>query len=161
LVNLNEGMDLFIRLSAPKGAKPPSGTVSAHNLAHPVPAQALKEYAAAKSAVAAGDPDKAIAHYQRAVAIDPAYSEVWNDLGVALMRKDRTAEAVESFQKAAAVAPNMCLIQTNLSVAQSKLGRLEDAEASARRALDLDSHSQRAQQALMLSLALRQRMAQQ
>jgi len=156
-VNLNEGIDLYIRLDAPKGAKPPSGTVSAHDLAHPVLPKAFKEYAAAKSAIAAGDQDKAISHYQRAVAIDPDYGEAWNDLGVALMRKDRTAEAVESFQKAATVAPNMCLIQTNLSVAQSKLGRLDDAESSARRALELDSQSQRAQQALTLSLALRQR----
>jgi superkiller protein 3 len=91
------------------------------------------------------------------VAIDPDYAEAWNDLGVAFMRKVRMADAVDSFQKAAALQPKTSLIQTNLSIAQSKLGRLDDAEASARRALELDGQSQRAQHALTLSLALRQR----
>jgi len=159
LVALHEGFELSIRLDAPKREKPASGTVSAHDLAHPVPSKALKEYAAAKSATAAGDPDKAIAHFQRAVAIDPEYGEAWNDLGVAMMHKNRTAEAADCFQKAAEFQPKMPLVHINLSIAQSKLGLLDDAEASARRALALDARSQRAQQALTLSLALRQRMA--
>jgi hypothetical protein len=156
-VTLHEGLDLSIHLDTPKGEKPPSGTVSAHDLAHSVPPKALKEYAAAKSASSAGDSDKAIAHFQRAVSIDPEYGEAWNDLGVALMRKERTAEAAQCFQKAAEFQPKMPLVHINLSIAQSKLGLLDDAEASARRALELDGQSQRAQQALRLSLALRQR----
>ena len=157
LVNLHDGLDLAIRLESPKNAKPPSGTVSAQELAHPVPPKALKEYVAVKSAVTAGDSDKAIARFQRAVSIHPEYGEAWNDLGVALMRKDRTAEAADCFQKAAQFQPKMPLVHINLSVAQSKLRLLDDAEASARRALELDSQSKRAQQALTLSLALRAR----
>jgi tetratricopeptide (TPR) repeat protein len=154
LITVHEGMDLSIRLVPPKNERPPSGTVSAHDLAHPVPQKAFKEYVAAKTA---GDPDKAITHFQRALSIDPEYGEAWNDLGVALMRKDRTAEAADCFRKAAAIQPRASLIHTNLSIAQSKLGLLDDAEASARRALELDGQSQRAQQALTLSLALRHR----
>jgi hypothetical protein len=160
LVTVHEGMDLSIHLDPPKGEKPPAGIVSAHDLAHPVPPKALKEYIAAEGASSAGDQDKAIAHFQRAVSIDSDYGEAWNDMGVALMRKDRTAEAVSCFQRAAAIQPRASLIQSNLSIAQSKLGRLEDAETSARRALELDGQSQRAQQALALSLALRQRLGQ-
>jgi Flp pilus assembly protein TadD len=151
-------VDLSIRLDLPKTEKPASGTVSAHDLAHPVPSKAWKEYLAAQSATTAGDSDKAIAHLQRAVSIDPEYGQAWNDLGVALMRKGRTAEAADCFQKAADFQPQMPLVHINLSIAQSKLGLLDDAEASARRALALDAQSQRAQQALTLSLALRQRM---
>jgi tetratricopeptide (TPR) repeat protein len=159
VVTIREGMDLSIFLGQPKAEKPPAGTISAHDLAHPVPPKALKEYVAAKRAAAAGDQDKAIAHFQRAVSIDPEYGEAWNDLGVAFMRKGRTAEAADSFQKAATIQPKMSLIQSNLSIAQSKLGRLNDAEISARRAVELDGQSERARQALALSLALRSRQA--
>jgi tetratricopeptide (TPR) repeat protein len=156
-ITVHEGLEIAIRLQAPKGSKAPSGTVSAHDLAHPLPRNALKEYTAAKKAAAGGDQDKAIAHYQKAVAMYPDFAEAWNDLAVAFIRKDRVADAADCLQKAAAIQPRMSMIQSNLSLVQAKLGRLDEAENSARLALELDSESPRAQQALALSLALRKR----
>jgi tetratricopeptide (TPR) repeat protein len=157
IVNVFEGGDLAIRLEAPRGARPPDGVISARELAHPVPAKAAKEYVSAKSAASAGDYEKAFKHFERAVSIDPAYVEAWNDMGVAYMRQNRTVDAAECFAKAAAIEPKFILVQVNLSVAEAKLGHLDEAEAAARRAIAIDAESPRAQQALALSLALRQR----
>jgi Tfp pilus assembly protein PilF len=44
------------------------------------------------------DPVMAVAHLQRAVTIDPAYSAAWKILGKSLVRCDRLEEAREAYR---------------------------------------------------------------
>ncbi len=125
-VNVIEGVELDIRVPVQRAARPASGTVDARQLAHPTPPKAIHAYVDAKKAAAAGDLDKAIARYQRAVEVDQQFLAAWNDLGVALMRKNRVNEAADAFRKAAALTPGpsseeSMVVNRNLQVALFKL----------------------------------------
>jgi tetratricopeptide (TPR) repeat protein len=117
-VSVQEGLMISVRLPAPPASRVPTGRISARELAHPTPPKAIKEYLAAKKAAAAGDLDKSIAHFERAVEIHPDFFEAWNDLGVSLTRQKRFPEAVEAFRKASKLAPDSAMIGQNLRVAQ-------------------------------------------
>ena len=128
-VTLSEGMVLDIRIPKPEGSRPASGQVSARELAHPTPTKAIKEYVNAKKAEKAGDFDRAIGHYERAVQLHPQFMAAWNDLGVNLMNQKRVPEAAEAFRKAAALTagstPESTLINRNLGVALFRLQQLQ------------------------------------
>jgi len=117
-LSVQEGVTISVRLPAPSGSRAPSGTISARELSNPTPPKAIKEYFTAKKAGAAGDADKAIAHFQRAVEIHPDFMEAWNDLFVAYSKQKRFPEAVASFRKAAAIDPDSAMVAKNLRVAE-------------------------------------------
>jgi hypothetical protein len=122
-VTLQEGLVISIRLQTAGGSRAPAGKVSARELAHPTPLRAVKEYMNAKKAVAAGDLDKAIAHFLKAAEIHPQFVEAWNDLGVAYMNEKRVPEAVAAFEKAAAIEPDSKVVSGNLRVASTVMKR--------------------------------------
>lgn len=66
----------------------------------PMSKKALKEIAAAKEAVANKKLDKAIKHFQKAIEIEPEFSEAHYNLGILLRQKGKVDEAVEHFIKA-------------------------------------------------------------
>ncbi|ACB77232.1 tetratricopeptide repeat protein [Opitutus terrae] len=72
----------------------------------------------------------------------PQYALGWKVLGPALMKLGQTAEALDAMQTAIALSPSDPHVHHNLSTALKSLGRLEEAAASARRALGLgvDAH---------------------
>ena len=51
-----------------------------------------------------GEPEKAAAHLQRAVALDPGYSAAWKMLGKALVAAERQEEALDAYRQGIAVA---------------------------------------------------------
>src|SRR5258705_2922869 len=86
-----------------------------------------------------GDPSRAIELIRRSIAIDPTPAEPWTNLGLALEAIDRREAAVNAFKEALRRAPGMPEIWCNLAGTELALARLDDAEASARKAIEVDA----------------------
>src|SRR5262249_42660296 len=94
---------------------------------------------------------------ERALRIDPQYSDARVNLGVSYVRLGRYSDALEQFEKAATTGPASATLYGNLAYALYALGRLPDAEQAARRALALDSRYVKAHYLLGSLLARRVR----
>ncbi len=87
--------------------------------------------------IAAGRPQDAIAHYQRALAIKSDYPQALNNLGNAMIQAGRPAEAIEYCQKALRFDPGFYEAYYNLGNAYSHTGRPQEAIEYYRQALAL------------------------
>jgi tetratricopeptide (TPR) repeat protein len=76
----------------------------------------------------------------RAVTIAPADFSSRNALGLCLMRLDRPAEALVQFESLLRLNPALPFVHASRGAALLALGLIADAEASYRRALDLDAN---------------------
>lgn len=68
---------------------------------------------------------EAIAHYDRALALQPDFAACLNSKGFALQDMDRMPEALACFARAVELAPEMAMARLNLAMAQLKLGDFE------------------------------------
>ena len=57
--------------------------------------------------------NEALYRWQKAVEIDPAYAEAWNDLAIAYEHEGRFDEAKKAYEKAIALDPKNLLIRQN------------------------------------------------
>jgi len=121
-----------IRLPAGVGSS--AGLVSASRLRHPLPKAARQAY---ERAARTQDAKKAANDLEIAVRIDPDFAEAHDDLGVAYTRLGRYAEGVAEFRRAAALVPEESLPYSNLAWVLFVLGQRAEAEANARRAVQL------------------------
>jgi tetratricopeptide (TPR) repeat protein len=71
--------------------------------------------------------DEAIAHYQKALEINPDYPNAKNDLGTALLKKGRLDEAIACYQQALQIEPDYVKARNNLGNALLQEGRMEEA----------------------------------
>jgi Flp pilus assembly protein TadD len=131
-----EGAEFNVR--QPVEHTPRTSIVTLHQLSHRVPRHAAKEYDRAVKAKEKGDQENAIAHFNRAIAIDPEFFDAINDLGVLYLDGGRTDQAIERFTKAVAVDPHAALPYLNLALAYLRQHQLVDGERAARQAMDLD-----------------------
>jgi tetratricopeptide (TPR) repeat protein len=69
----------------------------------------------------------AIRYYREFLAAHPDAAEIRSNLGAALVRDGRFAEAVEEYQAALKQLPNNRPVRMNLALAYYKVGRLSDA----------------------------------
>jgi tetratricopeptide (TPR) repeat protein len=83
----------------------------------------------------AGKFAEAIAFYERILALQPNFSEVHNNRGLALAELDRPEEAVASYARALAIKPDNPETLCNWGVALAQLERWDEAEAAFRRAI--------------------------
>jgi len=149
---------VFVQLELPeKQPEPVSGTVSVAALRHKPPAKAKKEYERGMDASIRGDLPKAISHFERAIEIDPAFSEAYSELGVRHMRLDRFQEAAEQFEKGVRLDERSPELRCNLAVSYIYLRRFQDAEASARIALRYNPASNNLHYVLGVALEGQQR----
>jgi tetratricopeptide (TPR) repeat protein len=81
---------------------------------------------------------EAIAHFRRALAIDPEYADARGQLSDALLRLGQFDEAAESYQEYLKLRPRDAGAATNLGIALIQADRLDEAIAAFRRAADLD-----------------------
>jgi DNA-binding SARP family transcriptional activator len=77
--------------------------------------------------------ERAIAHYQRAIALDPQQSEYHRWLGQAYGNTGRSREALDEFKKAAELQPRWPSAATMLIAQLALLGRENEIEAVVRR----------------------------
>lgn len=141
LVMLSSG-STFVSLDLPgprREQRNISPTVSVAALSHRAPAKARREYKRASTAHAKGDLASEIQSLQKALGIDPAYIEAYNQLGVAYLAQGKHQEACDMFQAGVHLDSGSSILQTNLAVAYAALGRFEEAEKAARTSLRLNS----------------------
>jgi tetratricopeptide (TPR) repeat protein len=132
---------------APARNKPISGIVSLRDLQHPVSKKATKEAYDGQRFARVGKLSKAIAKFEMAIRIDPAYRDAHLDLGVQYARLGRTADARAEFQKALDIGPPAALVYADLALTSLALRHNLEAKTFAQKALDLDPANRAAQQA--------------
>jgi len=95
-------------------------------------------YDQAVDCIADGNLDDAIAKYQEAVALDPAFADAWEGLSMALADQERWDEAIVAATKVVELTPNEQLGYTNVSRIYQRAGNVPEAEAWAAKARVLD-----------------------
>ena len=66
--------------------------------------------------------DEAIAHYRKALEINPDYAEAHNNLGLALADRGPTDEAIAHYRKALEIKPDYAEAHNNLGLALADRG---------------------------------------
>lgn len=122
-------------------------------LAHRVPPTAAREYRASTKALENGKLEESIAHCRKALETDPDNASAHNDLGVLYLNDAQMEKARAEFEHATVLQPGMTMAHVNLSFALLALDRPVDAEASARKALEIAPNDRRAN--LLLGWSLR------
>ncbi|MGC4073583.1 MAG: tetratricopeptide repeat protein [Nibricoccus sp.] len=84
-----------------------------------------------------GQPDAAIAQFQRAVEIHPRFADAYTNLGSAFLQKGRDSEALASFQKALEIQPSLGVARYNLGTLLHTQGRAAEAVIELQKAATL------------------------
>ncbi len=138
--------------SAPSARQPISGLVSLHDLQHPIPKKAIRAAYQAQRLADANKVDKAIAKFEDAIRIYPAFRDAHLNLGVQYARLGRAAEARAEFQKALDIGPPAAPIYNDLALISLNSHQYRDAENFARQALKMDPGNGSAQAVLKTAL---------
>jgi len=101
-------------------------------------AQARKAFAAGLQAQRAGDLDRAIARYGKAVELDPFYAAASYNLGLALKAAGKLQPAADALRAAVSVRAEMTDARFMLAVVLQELG---DTDAALREAQEVLAHS--------------------
>ncbi|NUN92467.1 MAG: tetratricopeptide repeat protein [Verrucomicrobiae bacterium] len=86
------------------------------------------------TAVALGELAQAVEHFRKATEIAPEHFEAWHSLGMALMKAERHAEAVEAGLRAVRLNPQDQFARVSLSMCFQRNGQIPEAEAEAAKA---------------------------
>lgn len=117
-------------------------TVGAHSVAmHEPPPAARKAAEKADRLAKQKRRSRAIAKYRAAVAIDPLYFQAWNNLALELEGAGQTREAGQILRRLVESNPEHVVAFTNLANLLSDQHRYAEAEAVARQAMKLHTHS--------------------
>lgn len=119
------------------------------------PADARVLYAEGLLASDRGDLNSAITNFREALRHDPSLYGAWQDLGLALLRKQKWSEAVESFSQLARRQADSVEGAYLHALALFNAGRTMEAEKEARRCLRLDEAAAAAHTLLGIILAAR------
>jgi predicted Zn-dependent protease len=130
--------DLSIRMPNVAHERPGSGTVSVSDLQRKIPAKAFRAFAAAEREASSGHDLEAVRKLQKAIEVDPNYSDARCNLGVEFIHLKRYPEALEQFEKAIASGPPSAILYSNLAYSLIAVDRPQDAEQAARHAIELD-----------------------
>lgn len=88
--------------------------------------------------LAIGSHDEALKHYASAIAMDPNYSEYYNERGSIFLQLGRLEEALTDYLKAIELSPPYFEVFTNLGQCYRRMGNLAEAIESYSRAIDLE-----------------------
>jgi tetratricopeptide (TPR) repeat protein len=91
-------------------------------------------YYAALDLVAEGQPERALAEYEKCLAADPAFTEAMHGMARALQDLNRLDEAIAVAKRLAELDPEDVLAHTSLSVLYQKKGMIPEAEAEGNKA---------------------------
>jgi tetratricopeptide (TPR) repeat protein len=128
-------------------------TISLAELQHKPPKEALKEADKGAAAARAKRIDKAIAHFDRCLEIDPEFAAVRQGLANLYLFKHDDRDAVTHLEALLRQRTMSVWAWANLSAVRFRLRRIPEAEAAARRTLALDDKNQIGRYILGISLA--------
>jgi protein O-mannosyl-transferase len=100
-----------------------------------------------------GRTDEAIAHFQKAIELNPDFVNAHNNLGIALNLKGRSDEAIEQYTKALALDPKHAQAHYNLGNVLFRKGQTDEAIAHFQKALAINPDYPDADNNLGLALA--------
>jgi len=138
---------------SPRPAPPAGGTISVPSLLHRVPKPAKKAYDRGIKFTSKGDPRRALEELQKALALDPEYTEAHIGLGVQYVLLDRFQEAEAEFRRSMELDPYVSIAHSNLGWVLFHRRNLPEAERHARRALALSPNNDWARALLGILLA--------
>ncbi len=133
--------------------RPRTASVSLYQLSHQVPKKALQAFLDAEHAKSTGHLDSAIRHYQKAIKIDPAYLEAWNNLASAHILIGNLSAAEAELDQAFKLDPTSFPVLTNLAFIHLSTNRPALAEPLARRAVQANPLSPKGLYLLGIALA--------
>jgi len=114
-------------------------TISSARLRHKLVGKTVAAFSRSMKFANAGIWQNGALELEKAVAIDPGFSEAHGNLGVHYMALGRVDEAVREFRRAISLDPATSIHHSNLSYTMLLLRRPAEAEAEAQTALGLDS----------------------
>lgn len=85
-------------------------------------------------ALAIGEMEDAVQHYQKSVDANPNYFDGWHALSMALIKTDRFEDAVEAAKRCTEIDANNQFGWTTLSLAYVRLDKIAEAEAAGAKA---------------------------
>lgn len=89
-----------------------------------------------------GATEEAIAYYSEAIAMDPNYSEYYNERGSLYMHQGRMSDALRDYLQATELSSPYYEVFTNLGQCYRKMGQMEGAVGAYTRSLELEpSHT--------------------
>jgi Flp pilus assembly protein TadD len=96
--------------------------------------QAEDHYYAALDLVLEGEPERALAAYERSLALDPTFTEAMHGLAKTLQDMNRFDDAIAVANRIVELDPDDVLAHTSLSVCYQKKGMVPEAEAEGNKA---------------------------
>ncbi len=88
-----------------------------------------------------GQVDEAIAHYRKALEIEPNSAATHSNLGMALAGRGQVDEAITHYRKALEIQPNRAEAHHNLGTILAGRGQVDEAIAHYRKALEIEPNS--------------------
>jgi tetratricopeptide (TPR) repeat protein len=137
------------------GFWPSEPTVSVARLRHHTPGKAWAAFFRSLKLADAGAWQQSALELENAVAIDPAFAEAHNNLGVYDVELNRFESAAGELRRAIELDPANSVYHGNLSLALILLHLRPEAEQEARTAVTLDAANSKAQYLLGFLLAQR------
>lgn len=136
-------------LASPNGDQ----TVSVSALRHKIPGKAREFFSRALKFARAGQWQKGAEEMQKAVAIDPDFSDAHSNLGADYIALRRFREAIAELRRAIALDPGVSAYHSNIALAYLLLRQTGVAKAEAETAVQLDGRNTRGQYLLGLVLS--------
>ncbi|HXG91202.1 MAG TPA: tetratricopeptide repeat protein [Blastocatellia bacterium] len=131
-----------IQLRPKRGQTTPrTGIVSVESLDASIPERARKELQQGVKLAAENQPEKAIKHFQEAIAIHPSLYSAHAGMGEQLSKLRRYDEAAAAYQKAIEIKPDRAEAYTGLGTVLVKQKKYGEALAPLRRSIELEKQS--------------------
>jgi Flp pilus assembly protein TadD len=96
--------------------------------------QAEDHYYAALDLVLEGEPEGALAEYEKSLSLDPTFTEAMHGLAKTLQDMNRFDDAIAVANRIVELDPDDVLAHTSLSVCYQKKGMVPEAEAEGNKA---------------------------
>jgi protein O-mannosyl-transferase len=85
-----------------------------------------------------GRTEEAIAHYRKALELNPDYADVHNNLAILLVERGRIDEAMAHYRKALKLDPDHTKAYNNIGVLLKGMGRTDEAMAYFQKVVEID-----------------------
>lgn len=128
---------LRVQLQPPQVATAPGSVVSASSLQQKIPRAARQRFEAAAKLLVKGEKALAIAEFERAIAIFPAYADAHNEIGVLLLKSGELPHAEEHLRLAVKADAASATSAHNLGLCLQLAKHFADAQPFLEKAVQL------------------------